>query len=497
MNSRSLIQISGFFALAAIVLTGSLMAEEVKHKNVLFIVIDDLNDWPKSMGGYKGKIHTPNIDEIVNRGMQFKNAFSCAAQCAPSRNAFFWGMRQTTTGFYQNGADVGPSEAIKNNPSLTEYFMQQGYDVKGAGKLYHNGPKHRKLFTEFHRPGVPQKMKERLELNGVPPRGGSDWGVIDKKKEDMFDWRNANYFIDEINKDHDKPQFMAYGIFKPHEPWYLPQEYFDRYPLDEIVLPEMNERSYEKLSEYAKTTYAEFDEPPAGFKLIQDAGKWPHGVQGYLAAMALADDCLGRVIDALKKNGEFENTIIVLCSDHGWHLGEKHHWRKQTLWEEAVHCILTIYAPGITEKGSVCERTVSLLDLYPTLCELTGVEIPKQVEGNSLVPLLKDPTTKWGHPAISITLPGDVSVRSEKWHYIQYNGGEEELYDMEKDKMEWNNLAANPEYKSIKEELAKHIPKHTANYVGTAYNSAKAVEKRKRQAAREAAAREKKEQRKR
>lgn len=496
MKSRGFIKISGFLALGAIVLTSSLMADEVKHKNVLFIAIDDLNDWPASMGGYKGKIHTPNIDKIVNRGMQFRNAFSCAAECSPSRNALFWGMRQTTTGYYENGGDVDPSEAIRNNPSLTEYFMQQGYEVKGAGKLYHNAPKKRELFSDFYRPGVKQKM-DRLELNGVPPAGGSDWGVIDRKKEDMFDWRNASYIVDEINKDHDKPQFLAYGIFKPHEPWYLPQEYFDRHPLDEIVLPEMNKKAYDKLSEYAKTTYAEFEKPPAGFKLILDAGKWAHGVQGYLAAVAFADDCLGRVIDALKKKGEYENTIIVLWSDHGWHLGEKHHWRKRTLWEEGIHCVLTIYALGITKKGSVCDRTVSLLDLYPTICELTGVEIPEHVEGKSLVPLLKNPETGWNHPAITMIRPGDVSVRSEKWHYIRYNGGEEELYDMDKDKMEWNDLADNPEYDSVKAELAKHIPKHTANYVGTAYNSAKAVEKRKRQAAREAAAREKEEKRKR
>jgi len=436
-----------------------------RKKDILFIAMDDLNDWPRAFGGYKGKISTPNINEIVNRGMKFTNAFSAAAQCSPSRNALFWGMRQTTTGYYENGADVGPSEAIKNNPSLTEYFMKQGYEVKGAGKLYHGGPKKRNLFSDFFRPDVPQKIKERLELNGIPPKGGSDWGVIDREKEDMFDWKNADYFVKEINKSHDKPQFMAYGIFKPHEPWYLPKEYFDRNPLKDIVLPEMNEKSFAEISKYAKETYAQYEHEVAGFKAIKDAGKWKHGVQGYLAAVTFADDCLGKVLKAMKENKKFKDTSLVLWSDHGWHLGEKHHWRKQTLWEEAIHCILTIYAPGITPKGSKTDRVASLLDLYPTLCELAGVKIPEQVEGNSLVPVLKDPKTEWDHPAITITLPKDVSVRTEQYHYIQYNTGDEELYDIKKDMMEWENLANNPEFRAIKQKLAKHIPKHKANYI--------------------------------
>jgi len=445
--------------------------------NILFVVIDDLNDWPAALGGYKGKILTPNIDTILNRGMKFTNAFSCASQCSPSRTALFWGMRQTTTGYYENGGDIGPSEAIAELPSFTEYFMKHGYEVKGAGKLYHNAPKKRELFSYVFRPGVKQKM-DRLELNGVPPDAGPDWGVVDRPKEDYFDWRNADYFIEEIKKDHDKPQFWAYGIFKPHEPWYLPQEYFDRHPLDKIVLPEINERSHARLSDYARNTYSVYEHEGAGFKAIRDHGKWAHGVQGYLAAISMADDCLGRVIQALKEAGKYDNTIIVLWSDHGWHLGEKLHWRKQTLWEEAVHCVLNIYVPNETEKNSVCKRTVSLLDLYPTLCDLAALPVPEQVEGNSLVPLLKKPEKKWNHPAITITLPGDVSVRSEKFHYIRYNGGEEELYDMQSDPMEHNNLAGNPEFEAIKLALAKHIPEHTANYYGTAYNSAKQVARR-------------------
>lgn len=452
--------------------------------NILFIAIDDLNDWPSSFRGYRGKVDTPNIDMIANRGMRFDNAFSCAAQCSPSRNAMFWGMRQTTTGYYENGADIEPSLAIKNNPSLTEYFMQQGYEVNGAGKLYHGGPKQRALFSHFFRPGVSQKM-DRMELNEIGPPGGPDWGAIDIEIEDMFDWRNANYIIEEIKKTRDAPLFLAYGIFKPHEPWYLPQKYFDKFPLDEIVLPEMNEESFSKLSTYAKETYSEYEHEVAGFKAIKDAGKWREGVQAYLAAIAVADECLGRIIEALKESGKYENTILVLWSDHGWHLGEKHHWRKQTLWEESVHCVLNIYAPGITKEDSSCKRTVSLLDLYPTLCDLAGLDIPKQVEGQSLVPLLKDPEKKWEHPAITFTIPGDVSVRSEDWHYIQYNGGEEELYDMRKDKMEWENLADRPEHRAIKERLASHIPAHKANYIGTSATSAKQIEKAERRTRRD------------
>ncbi len=160
-------------AICAILLIWPSWALGADKPNILFIAIDDLNDWPSSFRGYRGKIDTPNIDLIANRGMRFDNAFSCAAQCSPSRNALFWGMRQTTTGYYENGADIGPSLAIKNNPSLTEYFTQQGYEVNGAGKLYPGGPKQRALFSHYFRPDVPQKMG-RLELNKIGPPGGPE-----------------------------------------------------------------------------------------------------------------------------------------------------------------------------------------------------------------------------------------------------------------------------------------------------------------------------------
>jgi arylsulfatase A-like enzyme len=308
-------------------------------------------------------------------------------------------------------------------------------------------------------PGIKQKFS-RKNMNGLG--GQYDWGAIDMTREEMYDGKNATYIAEEIRKDHDEPQFWLLGIFKPHEPWYLPQKYFDMYPLEDIVLPEIGEQANAKLSAYAKKTYI-----GSGFeKTILPSGQWRRGVQGYLAASTLADDCLGDVLNALEESGKLDNTIILLWSDHGWHLGEKNHWRKTTLWQEVTRNVLSISVPGMTKPGSLCERTAQSIDLYPTLCELAGVPVPNQLEGRSLVPLLKQPSLEWDHPAITIANPGDVNVRTEKWAYIHYHTGDEELYDMTKDEMQWNNLAANPEYRAVKEKLMKHIPEHKANFIG-------------------------------
>ncbi len=449
------------FATFCVMLCGICSAESNREnkKDILFIAIDDLNDWPTSFGGYQGRSLTPNIDRLVSQSLKFSNSYSAATQCSPSRNALFWGMRQTTTGYYQNGADSTGSEAMKKYPPFTTYFQQQGYEVKGAGKLYHGAPYWHRFYTDTkHDPGVKQKMA-RKNLNGLG--GALDWGAIDITREEMYDGRNARYIAGEIRKHHEKPQFWLFGIFKPHEPWYLPQEYLDRHPLDRIVLPEIGEEANAKLPEAAAKYIGR------GFKnTILPSGQWPQGVQAYLAAISLADDCLGDVLDALEASGKMENTIIILWSDHGWHLGEKGHWRKTTLWQEVTRNILAIHVPGMTKPGSECQRTVDSIDLFPTLCELADVPVPDQLEGHSLVRLLQDPSATWDHPAITIALPGDANVRTEKWAYIRYSNGDEELYDMTKDEMQWNNLAANQEFESVKAQLKKFIPEHKANYFG-------------------------------
>jgi len=202
--------------------------------------------------------------------------------------------------------------------------------------------------------------------------------------------------------------------------------------------------------------------PEGDHRRVTETNNWEKGVQGYLASITFADSCVGRLLDALESSGVADRTIIVLWGDHGWHLGEKLHLRKFTLWEDATRVPLAIVAPGVTARNTRCQRTVSLLDLYATLADLCGSSPPKTVEGRNLVPLLKDPSAVWKYPVVTTHGRNNHAVRSERWRYIRYRDGTEELYDHESDPMEWTNLAGKPEHESVKKELAAWLPKVNA-----------------------------------
>lgn len=236
-------------------------------------------------------------------------------------------------------------------------------------------------------------------------------------------------------------------------PWNVPQKYYDLHPADKIVLPKVLDTDLD-------------DVPPLGVKMarpdgdhqaILDSGRWKEAVQGYLAACTFADAQVGRLLDALDQSPHKDNTIIVLWGDHGWHLGEKLHWRKFTLWEEATRAPLIVVAPGV--KPGVCPRTVDFMSIYPTLCDLCGLPTPRQVEGQSLRPLLANPQAAWNQPAVTTYLFANHAVRSERWRYIRYRDGSEELYDHDQDPLEWTNLARDPKYDAVKKELAAWLPK--------------------------------------
>ncbi|MEE9602858.1 MAG: sulfatase, partial [Thermoguttaceae bacterium] len=252
--------------------------------------------------------------------------------------------------------------------------------------------------------------------------------------------------------------FLAVGIFRPHLPWYAPQKYFDQYPLEDVKLPKVKEDDLA-------------DVPAAGVKMAKPRrdhakvlahGQWEKAVQAYLACITYTDGQIGRLLDALDKSGYGKNTIIVMWADHGWHLGEEHHWRKFTLWEEAGRVPLVFVVPGLTKPGTNCSRTVSLLDIYPTLSDLCGLPIGKHLEGRSLKPLLEDPLTEWDRPVVTTHGRNNHSVRSERWRYIRYSDGSEELYDHDNDPMEWTNLAADAKLAAVRRRLAKWLPKVNA-----------------------------------
>lgn len=423
-------------------------SNETHKSNILFIVIDDMNDWIGCLGGHPDA-KTPHLDAFSRHSMMFTSAYCTSPLCGPSRAAFLSGMRASTTGVYNNTDHYHEKLADVENMPL--FFKDHGYYSFGAGKVFHGAyPQYWNEFVEraprmYHR-GQPKK-------NGTNIPGIFDWASLDIDDSQMDDYRMAQFAIDKLNEHHDKPFFLACGIYRPHVPWYAPQKYFDMHPIDQITMPVIKENDLD-------------DIPPAGIrcanlvytKEVEKTGKTRQAVQAYLASVSFADAQVGRILKTLENSEYWNNTIIVILGDHGLHLGEKNKWHKDTLWEEACRAPLFIRVPGITDPHPVCDKTVSFLDLYPTLVSLCGFERPVHLEGRDITPLLKNPDSYWNHPSVTHRRAGQVAIRDNRWRYILYENGDEELYDHSKDPYEWINLAQNPKYDSIKRKLRLHIP---------------------------------------
>ncbi len=430
-------------------------ADAAEKPNVLFIAVDDLNDWVSCLGGHP-QCKTPNIDRLAAKGLLFTRSHCAAPACNPSRAALMTGVRPFTSGVYHNPQPW--RKAMPDVVTLPQHFMAHGYEAVGSGKIYHGAFPDPASWNDYLEKGGDPKPVPDVLKDPHSRAGGIVWGVLDVENQAMNDYKMGNYAIEYLKRKHDKPFFLACGIFKPHMPWQVPRKYYDMYPLESIQLP--------------KTLATDLDDvPPAGRKIAKPQGdhrtilktdNWKYAVQGYLASIAFADEMVGRVVRALEDSPYADNTIIVLWGDHGWHLGEKQHWRKFALWEEATRAPLMITAPGVTSPNSVCERTVDFMNVYPTLAELCGLPIPEHAEGVSMLPLLKDPAMKWDRPAITTHGRNNHAIRSERFRYIHYADGSEELYDHNADPLEWKNLADDPKFADAKAELAKWLPKKNA-----------------------------------
>lgn len=414
--------------------------------NVLFIAVDDLNHWVGHLGRNE-QTKTPNIDRLAARGVTFTRAHCAAPLCNPSRAALMSGLRPSTSSVYTNNTDW--RKLIGTDLPLTTVFRNGGYRVLGAGKIYHGAFDRRSEWDDYlQRPGGDPKPAGNDGVAGIK------FAPLDCKVEDLADYRIASWCIDQLGKMHDKPFFLACGLHKPHMPWNVPKKYYDLFPLDSIKLPPVKEDDLKDLP----AAGVRIARPGGDHAAILQSGRWKEAVQAYLAAIAYTDMNVGRVIEALGKSPYSDNTLIVLWGDHGWHLGEKQHWRKFTLWEEATRAPLMWVAPGVTKPNGVCQRTVDFMSIYPTLCDLCGLPIPKHVEGPSIRKLLADPKAEWDQPAVATFGLNNHAARSEGWRYIRYADGSEELYDESKDPYEWTNLADKPEFASIKQKLAKSMP---------------------------------------
>jgi arylsulfatase A-like enzyme len=360
------------------------------------------------------------------------------------------GVRSSTSGVYSNGINRRDTMANDLTP-LNSHLHNNGYYVAGAGKIYHGDGDQFGEWEDYAKSGHGDFQPGKGENDGV---GGIRFAPVDQSDEEMGDYQTVSYCIEQLNRQHDRPFFLACGLHKPHMAWNVPRKYYDLFPLDSIQLPKVLENDLD-------------DVPPAGIKMANPqgdhatmlkSGRWKEAVRGYLAAGAFCDAMIGRLMDAFDKSPYRDNTIIVFWGDHGWHLGEKQHWRKFALWEEATRAPLFFVVPGVTKPNGVSPRTVDFMCIYPTLCELCGLDRPEHVEGVSVVPLLKDPQAAWDTPALTTHGEQNHAVRSEKWRYIRYANGDEELYDEVADPLEWKNLAGDSKYSEIKSQLARWMP---------------------------------------
>lgn len=414
--------------------------------NVLFIAVDDLNHWVGYLGRNTQTI-TPNIDRLAKRGVRFTRSYCAAPVCNPSRAALMSGLRPATSGVYDNGNDW--RTVIPEDLPLTTAFRKGGYFVCGSGKIYHE---------RYRRPS---EWDDYLESEGPEPQPTGDTGVggikfapLDCKDEETRDYRIAQYGIEQLGKSHDKPFFLAVGFHKPHMPWNVPRKYYDMHPLDKIQLPPHTENDLGDVPPGG----IKFAKPQGDHKQILESGRWKEAVQGYLAAISYCDANVGRLMEALDRSAYAKNTIVVFWGDHGWHLGEKEHWRKFALWEEATRAPLLWAVPGVTKPNGVCERTVDFMSIYPTLTDLCGLPTPSHVEGKSIRKLLQNPKASWDTPALTTYRFQNHAVRNEGWRFIRYSDGGEELYNETKDPYEWTNLAGDSQYAPQKEALAKFFP---------------------------------------
>lgn len=442
---------STLVALLVLIATNHITAAD--QPNVLLISIDDLNDWTGCLGGHP-QAKTPNIDRLADRGTLFENAHCQSPVCNPSRASLMTGRYPHTSGVYFLSPDLKQAPVLKDLDTLPEVFQANGYQTLAVGKLFHGGDK--RFFQEYggNNGGFGPRPKQKISQPHGHPLW--DWGAYPESADQMPDMKAAQWAVEKLGQKYDKPFFMGVGFYRPHVPMYAPQVWFDLHPRASIQLPKVKQDDLDDLSQYAiNLTNLKHVSPEHSW--VQSAGQWDHAVQSYLASTSFADHCLGLVLDALDSSSHAENTIVVLFSDHGFHLGEKQRWAKRSLWEDGTRVPIIVSAPG-KKAGQRTNRPAELIDIFPTLLELAGLPADAKQEGQSLVPLINEPTRSWEHPAITSFGKGNYSVRSTRYRYIQYVDGSTELYDHDSDPHEWKNLAEDTNYEDVISDHAKHIP---------------------------------------
>ncbi len=450
-------------------------AGQERKPNVLFLAVDDMNDWLGCLGTKPGAI-TPNLDKLAAQGVLFTNAHTAGVYCAPSRAAIFSGQFASTTGCYRT------ANYFVHHPetdALQMSFAKAGYTTLGAGKLFHHPAgaiDQRGWDTFFLRrksqrtsgwpldswsdeTPLPDPFPASIYNRGQETTGGMflEWAPLpNAKEEEMADTIRINWAVEQLKKKHQKPFFLGVGIYAPHYPNYCPQKYFDLYDPGKIPLPPLKQDDLADLPDKIrkiKTARSRI------IRKLHDLDAMDDAIHGYLACMSYADAMMGRVLDALEESPHAENTIVVFWSDHGYHHGEKGDWGKHTLWERTSNVPFIWSGPGIAD-GARSDVTVSLIDMFPTLVEMCELPEPHQnLEGQSLASTLQNPAQARDRTVYLPHMhPGEYALINRDWRYIRYGEDGEELYDLQKDPHEWDNLAGHPEHADLKTTMRKAAP---------------------------------------
>lgn len=452
-------------ALAALACLAAPLQSETKKPNVLFIAVDDLNDW----AGYRGhsEVLTPNMDRLAKRGTWFSRAYCQYPVCGPSRASVM-----TSLYFHQLES---PKLQVKDNyvkekvesmgsAMLHDYLKEHGgYKTMAVGKILHRHLPLQGLNMSGGRGSWDHNMDENgkdIESNWNSKKTLTDWAAYNGKESDMSDSKAAAWAVERLSKKHSKPFMLMVGFLRPHTPWHVPQKYFDMYDPEKISLPAYRKDDLDDVPAAGRAT---INDGYPRTEWAKEENQWRKIIQSYYASITFADSKVGEVLDALEASPYADNTIVILWSDHGYHMGEKNTFQKHTLWERSASAPLIISLPksmqGEKYRGRT-DRVVSLLDIYPTLVDLCGLPANDKVVGRSLKPLLINREAEWGHPALTYRKDGSVGVRDERYRYIEYSDGSTELYDHKNDPNEWKNLAENPEYAAVMKSMRQKLMKY-------------------------------------
>ena len=456
----------GLFVLVAP--AGAISAAE--RPNVLMIAIDDLNDWVQPLGGHP-QVQTPAMQRLASRGMTFTNAHCQAPLCNPSRTSLMTSRRPSTTGVYGLAPWIRKVPELADLVTMPQYFHRHGYRTLIGGKIYHGGyGRGRGSAQEADVWGPRAGVGARPEKKLIPPTPGGnhplmDWGTFPHRDQDKGDWKVASWAVEELERmpEDDQPFFLSVGFFLPHVPCYATPKWFELYPSDSLKMPPIVDGDRADTPDASWYIHWELPEPRTSW--LRGHGQLKPLVRAYLACVSIVDSQVGRVLEALERSPHADNTVVVLWSDHGYHLGEKAISGKNSLWARSTRVPLIFAGPGIPAAAR-CGQPAELLDLYPTLAELAGLPEPAGVEGISLSPQLNDPAAPRQRPAICTHNAGNHSVCDRRWRYIRYADGSEELYDTEADPHELTNLLAEGRdrapVQSVVARLARWLPKGDA-----------------------------------